>query len=139
MVSGRTRRKTVFDAIRKKHVADGPEERVRQSVLSFLVKKHGVPEGLISVETAVAGAAKMNRSDVVVFDRNGTAWMVIECKSPSIQIDQAGLDQAGRYNRHLKAPFLMITNGTDHFCCSVDHVNDRVKYLNQFPVYPKNV
>jgi hypothetical protein len=126
---------TVRDPVRRKNVADGPEERVRQAVLSYLTDAHGVPEGLISVETGVAGSSGAYRSDIVVYTRNGTAWMLIECKAPHIQIDQFEFDQIGRYNRHVGAPFLMITNGVVHYCCAIDSETGSVSYLSELPEY----
>lgn len=126
----------VHDVVRQKSVADGPEERVRQAMLLFLIEKHGIPRGLISVETAVSGALRSYRSDILVHDRSGAPWMLIECKAPDIRLTQSGFDQLGRYNRHVKAPYLVISNGTAHYCCSVDSESGTISFLNTLPEFP---
>ncbi|MBK6478289.1 MAG: type I restriction enzyme HsdR N-terminal domain-containing protein [Saprospiraceae bacterium] len=40
--------------------------------------------------------------------------MIIECKSPDIQLDHKVVSQVVRYNRALGAPYLCITNGLVH-------------------------
>lgn len=127
---------SVHDTIRKKRVADGPEERVRQAVLKYLVEHHQVPEGLISVESQVQGSPRKYRSDITIYDRTGNAWMLVECKAPDVSVRQAGMDQLGRYNRYIRAPFVMITNGIDHFCAHVDSETGHVSFLDVLPVYP---
>ena len=126
----------VRDTIRKKSVADGPEERVRQAFLLFLTEDHGVPAGLISVESAVKGASRSYRSDILVYDRSGSPWMLIECKAPGISLNQSGFDQLGRYNRHIKAPYMVITNGTVHYCCAVESKTGTLSFLETLPGFP---
>ncbi len=40
----------IFDPIRRKSVADTPEERVRQALLSQMIGPLGFPKGLLAVE-----------------------------------------------------------------------------------------
>ena len=127
---------SVRDTIRKISVSDGPEERVRQAFLLFLIEKHGVPAGLIAVESAVKGASRSYRSDILVYDRSGAPWMLIECKAPRIGLNQSGFDQLGTYNRHIKAPFMVITNGTEHYCCAVDSKTGTLSFLETLPEFP---
>jgi type I site-specific restriction endonuclease len=132
----RKQSKIIRDPIRKQFLIDGPEERVRQGVIQFLVRVQGIPEGLISTEKEVAGGTRTYRFDIVVFDSEGQPWMVIECKAPNISVGQRGFDQLGRYNYHLKAPFMMLTNGVDHYCCSASRNTSDIKFLESFPAYP---
>ncbi len=46
--------------------------------------------------------------------------LLIECKSPDIQITDATLDQAMRYNLILGVKYLLITNGLKQFVISVE-------------------
>ncbi len=136
---GRSPGGRVHGQIRNKSVSDGPEERVRQAILTFLIDKKGVPKGLISVESGVRGAEKKYRSDILVHDRTGAPWMLIECKAPGIRLNQSGFDQMGKYNRYIKAPYMVLSNGTDHYCCVVDRMAGTFSYLETLPDYPTAV
>ena len=124
------------DPIRRQFIVNGPEERVRQGVIQHLTKVQGIPAGVISIEKEVPGGTRTYRFDVVIFDSSGLPWMVVECKAPNIAIGQRGFDQLGRYNHHLNAPFMMLTNGVDHYCCSVNRNTSEIVFLESFPVYP---
>ena len=113
-----------------------PEEAVRQALIRFLVKEIGVPRGLISVERAVKGSGKLQRYDLVVHDRNGGPWLLVECKAPGVRLSQSGFDQLGRYNRYVGAPYLMISNGTEHFCMAVAEESGKIRFLDALPSYP---
>lgn len=136
MVDSRDPKGQVHDVVRRKNVSAGPEEKVRQALIAYLVDMETIPKGLISVEAAVKGSANRYRSDIVIYDRGGEPWMVVECKAPSISISQEGFNQLSRYNRFINAPFMMITNGADHFCCAVDAASGDLTFSNSFPHYP---
>lgn len=122
------------DPVRKKQVADTPEERVRQAILRMLTEQQGIPGSLMAVEKAISVQGEIRRPDVVVHDRDGQPWMVIECKAPSVSVSQRTLDQAANYNRVLKAPFVLVTNGSVHYCARVD--GSTITYLDDFPAWP---
>ncbi len=101
----------VFDTIRKRWVALTPEEWVRQHTVHLLLERSGVPPGLVAVEKALVWEGTRRRADIVVFDRGGRPWMVVECKAPGVPVDQGPLDQAARYNRAMGAAYVIVTNG----------------------------
>lgn len=101
----------IFDIIRKKFVILTPEEWVRQHVIHYLVESKNYPVALIAVEREIDLYGLRRRFDVVAFDRKGKPWLIIECKAPSVQLDQKVFDQAFRYNITLTAPYVAITNG----------------------------
>ena len=74
------------DPVRRKHVADTPEERVRQAVLRMLTEQQHIPGALMAVEKAIDIQGEIRRPDVVVHDRQGKPWMVIECKAPQVVV-----------------------------------------------------
>ncbi len=127
----------IFDLIRKKYIVLGPEEWVRQHVLNFIIHHHDYPRALISVEGGLKYASRAKRTDIVVFNQNGLPWMVIECKAPEVKIDQKTFDQIAVYNKTLKSPFLMITNGLEHFICAYDQENNGYRFLEDLPAYKK--
>ena len=126
----------MVDPSRRKAVKAGPEERVRQSTITFLREEIGVPLGLISVEKGLTIASAEYRADIVVHDRNGEPWMIIECKAPHVNLTQATFDQVSRYNLVVGARFLLITNGNENFCCETDMQQNKLCYLDRFPIYP---
>lgn len=122
------------DPVRRKQVADTPEERVRQAVIRMLTADLGIPSSLMAVEKAIRVQNEIRRPDIVVHDRSGNAWMIIECKAPGVAISQRTLDQAANYNRVLHAPFLFVSNGQEHFCARVE--GKQIDFLDELPAWP---
>lgn len=102
----------IFDPIRKKWVVLTEEEKVRQFCLQQLVENHKFPISLIAVEKKINVNGLTKRYDIVVFNKEGNPYIVIECKAPHIPINQLVLEQAGRYNKTLNAEIIGVCNGT---------------------------
>ena len=73
------------------------------------------------------------RYDVVVFNSDGSIFLIIECKAPEIKIDQKTFDQIARYNLILNAQYLMVTNGLNHYFCEMDFENEKYTFLKELP------
>lgn len=125
----------ILDPVRKKYVPLTPEEWVRQHVISFLMMEKNVPVKLIGVETEFKLFKTKKRFDLVVHDRNGKALVLVECKSLSVPLTQAVLDQASRYNFALNVAYLMLTNGLQHIFCLVDKSTGTLKLIDSLPVF----
>lgn len=123
----------VFDEIRKKFVVLAPEEWVRLHVVQFLIKDKNYPKSLINVEKQLKLNQTTKRYDVVVFNNDGSIYLIVECKAPSIPINQPTFDQIARYNLALKSQYLMVTNGLDHYYCQMDFENERYVFLRDIP------
>lgn len=108
-------KKYIFDPLRKKNVILSSEEWVRQNVISFLNLDLNIPLSHLAVERGFKVNGLNKRFDVVAFDKNGKVNILIECKSPKIQLNQKSLDQLIVYNMNIKSTFLMLTNGINHF------------------------
>lgn len=104
----------VWDPIRNKWLVQTPEEIVRLCVVYGLHEKMKISFRRMSVERTTAPAATY-RFDIVVFDDQGSAHLLIECKSPEHSIIIDHFIQAGRYNDTIQAPYVMITNGLQSF------------------------
>ena len=125
----------IFDIIRKKYVVLTPEEWVRQHVLKFLLEEKNYPASLIAVEKQLKLHTRTKRTDIVVYNTQGTPELLIECKAPSVKITQAAFDQIARYNITTKARYLMVTNGLAHFFCQIDAKNETYVFLKDIPEY----
>ncbi len=127
----------VFDEQRKKFVILTPEEWVRQHCVKFLQNEKNYPQSLINVEKQLKIAGLTKRYDIVVFEPEGGIKIIVECKAPSIKISQDTFDQIARYNMTLKAEFLMLTNGLEHFFCQMDYENENYIFLKELPEYSR--
>lgn len=125
----------IFDVARRKFVALTPEEWVRQHALHFLVHEKKMPLGRINVEYFVTGLNKPRRADIVVFDQCANPLLIVECKAPEVKITQAGFDQIARYNIAIKANYLFVTNGLNHFFCRIDFIGQSYRFLPEIPDY----
>ncbi len=125
----------IFDTIRKKYVRLTPEEWVRQHTLLFLMETHHYPKSLINVEKEFMVNGTKKRYDIVVYNKDGSIFLMIECKSPTITINQETFDQIARYNLQLDATYLMVTNGLNHYYCQMDYNNQRYTFVRELPTF----
>lgn len=126
---------SIFDEIRKKFILLTPEEWVRQHVVQFLLQDKKYPKSYINVEKLIKINDLSKRYDGVVFEPNGEIFLLIECKAPEIPISQQTFDQIARYNLVLKAKYLMVTNGLNHYFCQMDFENEKYVFLKELPEY----
>ena len=124
-----------FDEIRKKFVILTPEEWVRLHTVQYLKIDKNYPIGLINVEKQVKIGKMLKRYDVVVFNSSGEVFLIVECKAPEVAITQSTFDQIARYNMKLKAQYLMVTNGLDHYYCQMDYQEEKYNFLRDLPSY----
>lgn len=128
----------IFDIIRKKYVVLTPEEWVRQHLIHYLIEEKKYPISLIAVEKKLTINNLTKRTDILVFNTKGLPEIIIECKAPSIKINQSAFDQIARYNLKLNANYLIVSNGLEHFFCSMDTENEQYVFLENIPSYSKN-
>jgi hypothetical protein len=128
---------TIFDPIRKKWVALTPEEWVRQNFLSYLMFEKKYPKSLIHTEETIQSFNKTKRCDAVIYSREIKPLLIVECKAPNIQINNKTFRQIAVYNASVKAPFLIVTNGLEHYCCQINFKNNSFSFLDEIPDYSK--
>jgi len=131
----KNQKKYIFDSIRKKYVLLTPEEWVRQNTIQYLVNTKNYPPNLIRIEQKLEGKDQFFRSDIIIYDRNGKAKMIVECKAEKVKINQDVFDQISKYNIQFKVDYLMVTNGIQHFVCKIDHVEKSYAFLVEVPNY----
>ncbi|QTD38279.1 type I restriction enzyme HsdR N-terminal domain-containing protein [Polaribacter batillariae] len=125
----------IFDNLRKKYMVLTPEEWVRQHFVQFLIDEKKYPVSLIALEKQLIINNRRKRTDILVFNKKGNYDIIVECKAPSIKITQATFDQIARYNLKLKANYLVVTNGLEHFYCKMDFKNETYIFLKEIPDY----
>ncbi|OAD46068.1 restriction endonuclease subunit R [Polaribacter atrinae] len=125
----------IFDKLRKKYLVLTPEEWVRQHYVHFLINQKKYPLSLIALEKQLTINNRKKRTDILVFNKEGNHEIIVECKAPSIKITQATFDQIARYNLKLKANYLIVTNGLEHFYCKMDFENETYIFLKEIPDY----
>ncbi len=124
----------IFCQVRKRFLVLTPEEWVRQNLISFLNKDLKYPLSLMKIERQVKGGARVKRADLIICDPLGKPQLLVECKAPSEQLNKETFFQLGRYNRHINANLLLISNGMEHYCCNITEQNE-FKFLDSIPTY----
>lgn len=125
----------VFDSIRKKWLVLTPEEWVRQHLIHYLVSYKNYPPALISLEAGLKYHTLAKRTDVLVYDKNARPYLLVECKSAEVIINQKVVEQVSMYNKSVEAPFLCVTNGIKHYCWAVHNASGNFEMLNQIPEF----
>ncbi|HZH86923.1 MAG TPA: type I restriction enzyme HsdR N-terminal domain-containing protein [Brumimicrobium sp.] len=125
----------VWDIFRKKKLLLTPEEWVRQHVLHFLIQHKAVPEPLIAAEYAIEVNKMTRRCDGVVFNREGKAIAIIECKAPKVNLTEGVLHQIAQYNHKLRVNWLILSNGLQTIVAFVDQTTGAIQYFEEIPSY----
>jgi hypothetical protein len=134
-ISGKEGEEMILDNIRKKYVKLTPEEWVRQNFVMYLINEGKYPAGLIAVEVMSKFNNLKKRVDILVHDRNGKPVMLVECKSPDVKINDKVFDQIVCYNMGFRVPYIIVTNGMDHFACRIDFETNKYEFLLVIPLY----
>jgi diaminopimelate epimerase len=134
-ITGKEDNEMIFDPLRRKFVKLTPEEWVRQNFVQYLINEGKYPGGLIGIEVMFKFNELKRRVDILVHDRTGQPVMIVECKSPDVKIDDKVFDQIVCYNMGFKVPYILVTNGIDHYVCKVDHDNKKYEFLLVIPLY----
>lgn len=126
----------IFDPFRKKYVVLTPEEWVRQNFLNYLVKNLEYPGALMSIEKEMNLGELRKRCDIVIYSREAAPWMIVECKEMGVPLGMPVLEQIVRYNMALPVPYLVITNGSNTWCCKLNAEEGNWEFETALPAYP---
>lgn len=125
----------IFDELRKKKLLLTPEEWVRQHFVRYLIKDKNYPKSLIKLEGGLKINQALGRTDILVFDKDGLPFILVECKASTVKIDQKVFDQAARYNILHRVKYLVVSNGLVHYCCEMDYEKHDYMFLKELPGY----
>ncbi|MBR4803955.1 MAG: type I restriction enzyme HsdR N-terminal domain-containing protein [Bacteroidales bacterium] len=123
----------IFDIVRKKYVSLTPEEWVRQNVLHYLAETKRYPLELMQVEGSITFNSMPKRCDIIVYDKLLKPLLLVECKKPAVALSQKTFDQAMIYNMVLEVPYILITNGLQHCCFSLDKSAGKLVFHDSVP------
>lgn len=123
----------IFCENRKIWVKLTPEEWVRQNFFQWLVQEMKYPASMIAVEKEIRLFDLNKRFDILVYDRQHTPWMMVECKAQSVPLTEKTLMQVLRYNLAVPVPFIVMTNGS--YVRAIARQGDDVTELNELPAY----
>ena len=121
----------LYDIIRKKYIVATPEEWVRQLLIHFLLSEKKMNKNKIAVEKQLIINGMQKRFDLLVYNDLIQPHILIECKAPSISLNDDVFRQAANYNFALRAPFLIITNGIETYHCAIDFDAERYIFLDR--------
>jgi len=127
----------IFDPLRKRWLMLTPEEWVRQNFVQYLIREKKYPAALIAMEKVIRLGELKKRFDILVYDRNHRPWMMIECKSPSIKMDESVLHQLLRYHISVQTGYLVITNGS--YAYGWEKENKGLKIIGDLPKWEDEI
>lgn len=129
----RGQNKYIFDTFRKKYVKLTPEEWVRQHMARYLTDTLGYPSSLLAIEQGLHIHQLQRRADIVAYNNQAQPVLLVECKAPSVAINQKTLEQAAQYNQQLQVNYWVFTNGLTHYCLHFQ--TGQYRLLTKIPAY----
>ncbi|MDO9551829.1 type I restriction enzyme HsdR N-terminal domain-containing protein [Rhodonellum sp.] len=124
---------SIFDALRKKYLIVTPEEWVRQHIILYLTQHHQYPKSLFALEKGIKYNSLNKRFDILVLDREGAPFLLIECKAPEVALTQKTVEQVCVYNKSVGARHIGISNGKVHLFFTYDLLSDRYIQTESLP------
>jgi len=125
----------IFDPVRKKYVVLTPEELVRQNIILYLINTKNCPLHLMRVEAGMKLNNMQKRCDILIYSRNLSPLLMVECKAENVKISQALFYQLSRYNLVFKVPYLIATNGKNTYCCKINFEKQSYDFLDEIPTF----
>ena len=134
-LKSRKNRLFIFDRVRKKWLQCTPEEWVRVHCVNYLIEDLGYLESWIRIEEEFKIYNLKKRFDIIVTNSDLKPFILVECKAHSVKINQNTFDQITRYNIELSCPFLMISNGLDHYFCKINKEKKNIDFIEKLPEF----
>lgn len=129
----------IWGQIRKKYLLLTPEEWVRQALIFYLTTDYHYPQNLMQIESSLQYHQRQKRSDILVLNRVGEPFMLVECKAPDIPLTENVWIQALTYNEVIQSKYLLLTNGAQVMGLYFDKENKQVEELETIPMYPNEI
>lgn len=136
--------------IRKKWVADLPEEQIRQRLIAHMISNLGYPHSQLAVEQplhqmphlALQNKQKMprRRIDLLCFSKEihpehaFYPLLIVECKA--VPLSSKVLNQVIGYNHYIQARFIAVVNESEIRTGWYDFQQKSYIFINTLPAYP---
>ena len=93
------------------------------------------PPSMIAVEKEIRVFDLTKRFDILVYNRDHTPWLMVECKAQSIPLTEKTLMQVLRYNMAVPVPYIVMTNGS--YVRAIARDGEEVREMDELPEYLK--
>ena len=90
---------------------------------------------LMKIEGGLSLNSLQKRSDLVVYDREGSRVLLAEFKAPSVKITEKTFEQIANYNSIYKIPLLLVSNGIEHYYCRIDFEEEKFTFITELPSF----
>lgn len=108
---------------------------MRQHFVQYLINEKQYPKALIKLEGGHKLHGMARRTDIVVYNAKGVKILLVECKAPSVTIDQKTFDQIAHYNMVHQVKLLAVSNGLHHYFMRIDFEKKDYRFLSGLPGY----
>jgi len=129
-------KRLIWDGIRRKWLVLQPEEWVRQLMVHHLITGLGYNRNRIKLEKGLTIHRVYRRCDIVVYDEAVRPFLLVECKAPSVPVNESVFRQIAHYNMALRVPYLWVGNGPVNYSCAIDFDREDFTFLSDLPAYP---
>jgi hypothetical protein len=99
----------------------------------------GYPASWIKVEHSIKVYDTTKRFDIMIVDPNKGNLLLVECKASKVKLNQHVFDQIARYNLQVRSQYMMLTNGLNHYFCTMDYTNQRYQFIKEVPKFNMNL
>lgn len=123
----------VFDPVRKRRLIVQPEELVRQVWIKYLHLEYKVAFASLAVEKQLKEGQILHRYDLV-FYKKGIPHILFEFKSFNTQLDYNSCLQIANYNKQLRVPYLVLSNGVRHHVFEANQHAQTIFEINELPL-----
>ncbi|PVH23975.1 type I restriction enzyme HsdR N-terminal domain-containing protein [Sphingobacterium corticibacter] len=125
----------VYDELRKKKLVLTPEEWVRQHWIHYLHNYKNYPKSLMQIEGGLVLNTLQKRSDLLIYNTAGAKILLAEFKAPTVKISEKTFSQIANYNKIHKIPLLLVSNGIEHYYCTIDFEREDFTFLEELPTF----
>jgi hypothetical protein len=132
-LSSKAGRVFVHCLVRKKQIVLTPEEWVRQHLIAYLHLHQGYPLEKIAVEKQIQYDGFTRRWDIVVYNAQFEAAILVECKAPQVKLSHEVFMQISTYQKKLRANCLILSNGQQHLIYEIDLAQNSLSQMQHFP------
>ena len=71
--------------------------------------------------------------NIICYNQIGQALLLVECKAPTVKLNTKYVNQSINYQRTIQAKYILITNGTTHFCFNLN--GGGINFVDKIPEY----